>query len=143
MRKLHSFTFLLFVGFMFSAATDVLLVRFNAVVQSSPTNEIQVSWVVSKEDDVDFYTVKRKMSHQDQFQDLAQIQLNEGAEELDGKTYTFFDRNVYKNTTEAEPVIYALYANKMGISKFLAQVDVNYTTTTVRRTWGSIKAMFQ
>jgi hypothetical protein len=143
MRKLYSFTFLLFVGFMFSAATDVLLVRFNAVVQSSPTNEIQVSWVVSKEDDVDFYTVKRKMSHQDQFQDLAQIQLSEGAEELDGKTYTFFDRNVYKNTTEAEPVIYALYANKMGTSKFLAQVDVNYTTTTVRRTWGSIKAMFQ
>jgi hypothetical protein len=83
------------------------------------------------------------MSHQNEFQELAQIQVNEGVDEIDGKVYTYTDRNVYKNNTTSEPVIYGLYLNKSGSSKFIAQVDVNYTTTTVRRTWGSIKAMFQ
>lgn len=143
MRKIYSFILLLFVGFIFTAASEVVLVRFNATVQSAATNEIQVSWVVSKEEEVDFYTIKRKMSHQTDFQELTQVQVNEGIDDIDGKIYNYADKNVYKGSATSEPVIYGLYATKSGISKFIAQVDVNYTTTTVRRTWGSIKAMFQ
>ncbi len=134
---------LLLLGFITIAATDVVLVRFNATVQSSGTSEIQLNWVVSQENDVDFYSVRRKMSHQTDFQELADIQLNEGVDNLDGRIYQYTDKNVFKTTSTAEPVIYALYAIEGGSSKFVAQVDVNYTTTTVRRTWGSIKAMFQ
>ena len=134
---------LLFLGFITIAATDVVLVRFNATVQSAGISEIQLNWVVSQESDVDYYSVRRKMSHQTDFQELADIQLNQGIENLDGKVYLYTDKNVFKTTTTAEPVIYALYAVKGGSSKFVAQVDVNYTTTAVRRTWGSIKAMFQ
>jgi hypothetical protein len=143
MRIFYFKILLLFLGFISIAATEVVLVRFNATVQSAGVSEIQLNWVVSMENDVDFYTVKRKMSYQNEFQDLAEIQLSEGTDNLDGKVYLYTDKNVFKNSATAEPVIYALYANKNGSSKFVAQVDVNYTTTAVRRTWGSIKAMFQ
>ncbi|NCP84906.1 MAG: hypothetical protein GW823_08425 [Bacteroidetes bacterium] len=142
--RIFSYKFLLLLmGFITIVATDVVLVRFNATVQSTGPSEIQLNWVVSQEKDVDFYSVRRKMSHQTDFQELADIQLNEGVDNLDGRIYQYTDKNVFKTTSTAEPVIYALYAIEGGSSKFVAQVDVNYTTTTVRRTWGSIKAMFQ
>lgn len=141
-RHIH-FSSIIAVLLLFLAATDVTLVRFNAQVQSASTTEIQLTWVVSKEDAVQSYVIKRKMSHQADFQEISTVQLSSGREELDGKVYEFVDRNVFKQTTATEPVIYSLYAVNNGSSRYVAQVDVNYTTTAIRRTWGSIKAMFQ
>lgn len=125
------------------AASDVVLVRFNAEVQAGGSNEIQLTWLVSQEVNVEYYVLKRKMSHQSDFQEIATISLSKGRDELEGRLYSFIDKNVFKNTSSAEPVIYALYCKIGGNQRYIAQVDVNYSTTTVRRTWGSIKAMFQ
>lgn len=128
---------------LFIAAADVVLVRFNATVQNTANTEIQLSWTVSKEEQVEFYIVKRKMSHQNDFQELGTISVKNGRNELDGKVYEFLDKNVFKQSAASEPVIYTLYSSTAGSNRFVAQVDVNYTTTAIRRTWGSIKAMFQ
>lgn len=128
---------------LFIAASEVVLVRFIATVQNTTNTEIQLSWTVSKEVQVDYYIVKRKMSHQNDFQELGTISINNGRNELDGKVYEFLDKNVFKQSTASEPVIYTLYSSTAGNTHFVAQVDVNYTTTAIRRTWGSIKAMFQ
>jgi hypothetical protein len=125
------------------AASDVVLVRFSAEVQAGGSNEIQLTWLVAQETNLDYYILKRKMSHQSDFQDIATISLSNGRDELEGRLYSYTDKNVFKNTSAAEPVIYSLYSNVGGIQRYVSQVDVNYSTTTVRRTWGSIKAMFQ
>lgn len=143
MKRHSGLTFLLAVFLLFTAASEIVLVRFNAQVQASVTTEIMLSWVVSKEEQVDYYIVKRKMSHQNEFQDIATVQLSNGRDELDGRFYEFTDRNVFKQSSTSEPVIYSLYAFSNGSARYVSQVDVNYTTTAVRRTWGSIKAMFQ
>lgn len=143
MKSTRFLFFLIPILLLVLAASDVVLVRFNAEVQAGGSNEIQLSWLVSQEANVEHYVLKRKMSHQSDFQDIATISLANGRDELEGRLYTFTDKNVFKNTSAAEPVIYSLYSNVGGNQRYIAQVDVNYSTTTVRRTWGSIKAMFQ
>ncbi|TNE73830.1 hypothetical protein EP331_03280 [bacterium] len=143
MKKNYIFALFLTFSMLAMAASDVVLVRFNAQIQGSASNEINLTWIVSQEHDVDSYILKRKMSHQSEFVELANVQLTTGRDEIDGKVYSFLDKNVYKQNSAAEPVIYTLYSSSGGNLSYVAQVDVNYTTTTVRRTWGSIKAMFQ
>ena len=58
------------------------------------------------------------------------------------KSYIFRDTQVFKSPSE--PVDYRLevvYVN--GLREELARKQINYTSTAIRRTWGSIKAMFQ
>jgi hypothetical protein len=59
-----------------------------------------------------------------------------------GFTYEYRDEGVYKMAGEA--LEYELsYINSSNEEVLLAKLPVNYTSTAVRRTWGSIKAMFQ
>jgi hypothetical protein len=58
------------------------------------------------------------------------------------KPYSFRDDQVYKSA--ADQLDYRLevvYEN--GLREVLVTKSLNYTTTAIRRTWGSIKAMFQ
>lgn len=59
-----------------------------------------------------------------------------------GRSYEFVDDDLYKNTTSmADYQVVAVLAN--GTRQLLFGAQINYTTTGLRRTWGSLKAMFQ
>lgn len=125
------------------AASDFLLVKFDAEIQNNVDTGIEVNWITKEDSSVEYYILKRKMSHQSTFQKLVDIQKNTAQETFNGLKYTYFDKNVFKQSSSSEPIVYALYTYKNGREDYVSQVDVTYTTTTVRRTWGSIKAMFQ
>jgi fructose-specific phosphotransferase system component IIB len=58
------------------------------------------------------------------------------------KEYLFRDSQVYK--AAAEQLDYRLevvYSN--GARETLTTQSINYTSTAIRRTWGSLKALFQ
>jgi len=56
--------------------------------------------------------------------------------------YRFVDSYLFKATAEqVDYELWAVFENRER--ELLTQVTMNYTPTTVRRTWGSIKAMFQ
>ena len=59
-----------------------------------------------------------------------------------GRGYEFVDDDLYKNTSSmADYQVIAVLAS--GVRQTLFAAQVNYTTTGLRRTWGSLKAMFQ
>lgn len=97
-------------------------------------NDIAVTWESTVEEGVDHYLVRRTSRHtNDEFK---------VAPHGTGKLYHFMDDRIYKRTSEE--VVYrleAVYDN--AVREELASQSIDYTPTTVRRTWGSIKAMFQ
>ena len=101
-------------------------------------NDMVVTWKATTESGVSRYELQRKTRFtNNQFVVVAEV-----SPHGTGKTYRLMDDQVYK--VSSEQVDYRLevvYSN--GIREELGQQSINYTPTAVRRTWGSIKAMFQ
>ena len=98
-----------------------------------------VTWQAEVEQQVRAYELMRRT----QFTNGQFVQVKQALAHGINKPYTLRDDQVYKNSS-AEQVDYQLeviYEN--GVRQILATRSVNYTPTTARRTWGSIKAMFQ
>jgi hypothetical protein len=116
----------------------VRLVELRAFQVSGGLNEIRVEWSVQNETETVRYIVRRKMQRDADFVPVSEIDARGQG------SYTFTDRNVYKASESVEQVFYAVVAvQKDGSRELLGQTSVLYTASTVRRTWGSIKAMFQ
>lgn len=125
-------------------ASDLQVLRFNAEISADNPSQIELKWATKDENAFQGFVVKRKMSYEVNFQEISLVSPTTGQMSGSEKHYIFIDKNVYKSTAESEPVVYALYIKQTnGQLVMAAQADVNITTTAVRRTWGSIKAMFQ
>lgn len=131
---------------IFAAAGSVELKEFSAQISAESNTEVVITWVVEEDTDGPVYVLKRKLSHEDDFTSLTQLDHEQGQLTLNGRSYSFTDSNVFKGSQSSDAVIYALYMKDNSGSTnltFLSQTNVNVTTTAVRKTWGSIKAMFQ
>lgn len=138
------FVLLLFAPLMLIAANTVLVSEFKADIPDPEKNEIEIVWTVQNEENLAYYRLKRKMSQDNEFMNIAQIQPLDPAQQQQELRYEYYDRNVFRSSAASEPVTYeleAVFAD--GEQRFIGQAEVNYTSTAVRRTWGSIKAMFQ
>lgn len=101
-------------------------------------NDMVITWKATTETGVSRYELQRKT----RFTNNQYVVVSEISPQGTGQTYRIMDDQVYK--VSSEQVDYRLevvYTN--GVREELANQSVNYTPTTVRRTWGSIKAMFQ
>ena len=113
-------------------------VQLNFFKVESEGSDFVVTWQADLEDGVREYELLRKttLSH-DQF-----VQAYAVSPHGTGKAYTYRDTQVYKSG--AEQLDYRLdvvYTN--GVRETLSTKSINYTSTAVRRTWGSLKALFQ
>lgn len=97
-----------------------------------------VSWSTELEEDVREFEIQRRTpSSNDQF-----VTVHGVPGHGPSKAYTFRDSQVFKSG--ADKLDYRLevvYTN--GIREILRSQSLNYTSTATRRTWGSLKAMFQ
>lgn len=100
---------------------------------------VVLNWEAELEVDVLEYEVLRRTPYTNgQFARVKTLPVH-GA----GRSYRVVDDQVYKDGLE-EQVHYQLVAVfKDGVVKELGAESINYTSTAARRTWGSIKAMFQ
>lgn len=134
---------LLVFSFSLLAANAVLVTEFRADVPDPEKNEIEVAWLVQNEENLLHYNLRRKMTQDNEFVEIAQLQPEPPGNQGQLR-YQYLDRNVFRTSAASEPVIYELEAVFTdGERRFIGQAEVNYTSTAVRRTWGSIKAMFQ
>ncbi len=100
-------------------------------------NDFVLSWQADLEEDVRSYELYRKTAYTADFTRLRTFSAH-GA----GKEYRFIDDQVYKSSSEElDYRLDAVFTN--GLRQQVAERKLNYTPTAVRRTWGSIKAMFQ
>lgn len=121
-------------GTVMHSAYTVRLTYFKADPQD---NNFALAWKAEMEEDVRVYELHRKTSYTGAF-----VKVHELPGHGVGKEYKYLDTQVYKSTSEeVDYRLDVVYTN--GLRQQLAEKRLNYTPTAVRRTWGSIKAMFQ
>ncbi len=131
------------IALMTIAASNGIIQDFHASIPDQSRNEILVQWVVSNSDKVDHFELERKLVQDASFIKLTDIQPGQQTSGSGDLQYSYIDKNIYKTSTGSEPVVYQLNIIFKDNSVQSAQAEVDYTTTAIRRTWGSIKAMFQ
>lgn len=100
-------------------------------------NDFILTWQMRVEQDVRSYALSRKTGYSEDYTQIRSL-----APHGINKPYTHRDDQVYK--AASEQVVYRLEALFMdGSRQILGERQMNYTPTAARRTWGSIKAMFQ
>ena len=132
LRRLFLTVLLLAIaGVAFGSA---VLSRFEARTEGS---DVVVTWQASVEENVRTYVLERKTPFDAQYREIKRMSPR-GANQL----YSYRDTQIYK--TSAEQVQYRLRIVN-GDDSFVVvdPIAIDYTPTAIRRTWGSIKAMFQ
>ena len=97
-----------------------------------------VTWKMDVEEDVREYELLRKTTlSSDQF-----VKVFTARTHGTGKDYFYRDTQVYKSGSEQlDYRLDAVYTS--GLREIITTKSINYTSTAVRRTWGSLKALFQ
>ncbi len=103
-------------------------------------NEAVVSWQMRAEPGVTAYRIERKaaISGSDQFMPVKDM-----TPHGTGRLYTWRDTNLHKDAASdlVEYRVSAVFSD--GSTQTLFTQQLNYTATAIRRTWGSLKALFQ
>jgi hypothetical protein len=144
MNSMKKFTYLLLTVFIFLVITaaTVVVQEFSADIPDTSKNEIHLKWIVMENEGVMHYTIKRKMVRDVDF--ILVNTIESSSMGANPRQYEYIDKNVFRNNSNTEPVLYELYVTTTnGNQTLIGQTEVNYSSTAIRRTWGSIKAMFQ
>ncbi len=97
-----------------------------------------VTWQVETEEEVREYELQRMT----RFTNNRFVKVESFQPHGIDKSYSFKDTQIFKASSEqVDYQLEVIYSN--GQRELLAREQVNYTSTAIRRTWGSIKAMFQ
>lgn len=128
-----------------AAYTSFKLESFNAEIPADNRTAIRLTWEVTAEQEVASYILLRQSADQTTRKQVHEAEVKPGTEAR--KKYTFDDNTLYKsesdNGTQVTYFIQVKMKNGRIEEPMNNQAKLTYTSTTVRRTWGSIKAMFQ
>ena len=102
-------------------------------------NDLVISWQARTEEGVREYILERRTPFSNgDFVEIKQRFRPHGT----GEAYRYQDSDLYKAAdNQVDYRLYVVYTDNQR--QRLAEQKVNYTATSIRRTWGSIKAMFQ
>ena len=114
-------------------------VRLSSIRVEKQNNDVVLTWESAAEEGVSRYEILRKSpSSGGAFLNLGVQIPAQGS----GSLYQFRDTRVYK--TASEEIQYQLQAVFVNGDRYGFEIEsIDYSATAVRRTWGSIKAMFQ
>jgi len=124
---------ILFVGQVSLIFGGVRLSFFNA---KSEGGDIVLEWQTTQETNLKEFIVQRR-TLDSKFIDLTKVN-PKGSNSL----YTYRDESAYK-TTDAFFIYRLKIVNTDGNNSYSAEVSVSHNISSVKRTWGSIKALFR
>ncbi len=133
-RFLPAILLVLFVAAIASAGA----IRDGSFTARSDGSNIILQWVSDDENGVLRYEIERKAGVNAQFIYLVQLPLRGN-----NSSYLYVDDSAFLRTMESvyQYRIKVVYGN--GTSVYYGPVTVIHSVSSVRRTWGSIKAMFR
>jgi hypothetical protein len=133
MYKIIGFFFIIFICFSAknAVAQGVVLNNFSV---NSVGSDVRIAWNIQNETGVSEFRLYRKMSTETDYKYVGTIPTNGSL------SYTYTDDNVFK--TEATTITYELRVIKNG-SMYNFYSTFTHQTSSVQRTWGSIKSMFR
>ncbi len=137
-NKVQKFRIIAVAILLVGAAASADDVRLNFFRIQPEGREFVVSWQADAEQGVQEYELLRKTTmSNDQF-----VSVFVAPPHGTSKEYQFRDTQVYKSASEQlDYRLDVVYAT--GVRETLSTKSINYTSTAIRRTWGSLKALFQ
>ena len=124
------FLFLLLTATVFAGAFVTIF------TVSNQGDNIEITWSTGQETNLKDFIIQRK-TYQSNYTDIATIQ-PKGS----NSSYSYIDRAAYK--TNDVLYIYRLkIEDNDGSVSYLEQQSISHSISAVKRTWGSIKAMFR
>lgn len=137
-RPMKSILFIALVVVLTGAAVVSGRVQLSGFEVRPEGADFIVTWSTDLEEDVREFEIQRRTpSSNDQFVKVHGIP-GHGPQ----KAYAFRDTQVFKSGSDKlDYRLEVVYTN--GIREVLRSQSLNYTSTATRRTWGSLKAMFQ
>lgn len=126
-------------------ASSVNLTSFTASINGVNQNIITLKWSVSSLDEVNSFVVERKM-HTEDWKILpdSKVDITTEMRNIQQKEFEYTDSDVFKTNSNQVMIQYRLrVVQRNGLVAESQITQVQYTTSAVRRTWGSIKSMFQ
>jgi hypothetical protein len=106
-------------------------------VTRSSNGDVVVEWTTGIETDVKYFEVQRMAGTQGEYTSLGFIQ-PKGS----NSSYQFVDKSAYK-TSDAIYKYRLSIVNQDGSASYSQELTVRSLSGVVKRTWGSIKAMFR
>jgi len=127
-------------------ATGVVILFVTAyavVIKDKPVaysdgSDIVLRWTTIDETGVQRFDILRRAGTTGDFTDIASIDQLTG----NNSTYEYVDRSVFKGTSEIYQYVIRII-NGQNPPPETDPVTVSHVSSTAKRTWGSIKAMFR
>lgn len=113
------------------------VIREGSLSASSNGNDITIRWQSEDESGVLRYEIERKAGMNGQFLFLVQIPL-----QGNNSSYTYVDDSAFR-TLESIYQYRVKVSFGNGTAAYYGPITVTHSVSSVRRTWGSIKAMFR
>lgn len=132
-RSISILALLLFVAG--SALGGAFLDFFNG---RSDGDNIVLEWKTRSESNLLRYEIQRKAGASGEFVTLATVQ-PKGSNSL----YTYIDRSAYKESESVYIYRLKILDSSSGPASYSNEITVTHSVSSVKRTWGSIKAMFR
>ncbi|MCF8355597.1 MAG: hypothetical protein K9H48_14185 [Melioribacteraceae bacterium] len=104
----------------------------------SEGEDIILNWQTGEENNVDYFAVERKAINSE-FTEIAKLDAKG-----DNSYYTYIDESAYKTTD----VLYIYRIKIVDLNSevpptYSKEVSVSHSVSSVKKTWGSIKALFR
>lgn len=134
MRSLIYYVTLLLFAYSYSTADIIVSGSFQAISDGA---NIKLQWISNNESHIQSFEIERSTGNDNNFRYLASVNPKGPS------SYEFTDYSAFRKVS----VIYyyrikVIFSNSMN-PVYVGPISVNHTVSGVRRTWGSIKAMFR
>ncbi len=113
------------------------VIRDGSLTAGSNGNDITIRWQSEDESGALEYTIERKSGLSGQFVSLTQVLMRGN-----NLPYVYVDDSAFR-TTESVYQYRIKVSFSNGTSAYYGPITVSHSVSSVRRTWGSIKAMFR
>jgi hypothetical protein len=127
--------FLIICAVSATAVSGAFLDFFNG---RSDGDNIVLEWKTRSESNLLRYEIQRKAGYDGEFVTLATV-TPKGSNSL----YTYTDRSAYKATESLYIYRLKIVDSDGSPASFSNEIPVSHSVSSVKRTWGSIKAMFR
>ena len=120
----------------------IVSVAFSAIIKDRPTalsngSDIYVRWATEDESTVQRFAIVRRAGTEGDFMEISTVQ-----PKGDFSSYEYVDRSVFRTTSGIFQYRIRVFTGTAGYVE-TEIVTVSHVSSTARRTWGSIKAMFR
>jgi hypothetical protein len=127
------FLFLIFVSVAYSYA------QVNYFSATSDAGNVKLAWTTADESNINHFSIQRKTPQQSSFIEIGIVQQNAG----NNHNYTYEDQSLYKLNDVVFTYRIVSVNKDNSTSVYPHDISVSPNISGIKRTWGSIKAMFR